>query len=400
MPNGTAVVGKDSGLIRKKWVQEGLILKKSQSFMTPYTGMSMDNIVYQRNDLSKQDGHEVEFQFDGNLIAAAVEGKETAFGTGEPKHLYSSNIRVKRVRTTADLGDTFDAINISSRYLSEFTHTRNLLADKWTRMKDQALFDVGQLTASHRIVRDTLGFDDLARIQTAISTGIGLQTMDDATKKAAARRPLSPFKLQNGEPIWLLILDELAAAKFQLDKATQNIIKDADVRGNENRLLRGVIGRIGRILVVSSPLFFGRTLNTKKAGDFVTEQGYATFNRNEIEISGLRTFSVAQNDNKVVPKAWRGEGAAVAATDKIYSRGLLLGAGAFQFAMGKEPDFMVQASEDFGIKKEACMEFYCGCKATRLYPESGDDYPHPLSGMSYGIVAVDINVTDLAQGVL
>lgn len=321
MPNGTAVVGKDSGLIRKKWVQEGLILKKSMSFMTPYTGMSMDNIVYQRNDLSKQDGHEVEFQFDGNLIAAAVEGKETAFGTGEPKHLYSSNIRVKRVRTTSDLGDTFDAINIGSRYLSEFTHTRNLLADKWTRMKDQALFDVGQLTASHRIVRDTLGFDDLARIQTAISTGIGLQTMDDATKKAAARRPLSPFKLQNGEPIWLLILDELAAAKFQLDKATQNIIKDADVRGNENRLLRGVIGRIGRILVVSSPLFFGRTLNTKKAGDFVTEQGYATFNRNEIEISGLRTFSVAQNDNKVVPKAWRGEGAAVAATDKIYSRG-------------------------------------------------------------------------------
>lgn len=397
MANGTAVVAPTSSLIRKKWVAEGLINAKSLSFTAPYTGNSMGSVVYQVNDISKNDGHEVIFQFEGNLIAQAVVGKETAFGTGETKRIFSDKIRVNRVRTTVDEGDRFDGVDINSVPLNEFADSRAKLADKWVRMKDQAIFDVAQLSPSHRIVTNNFSFNDMLDIENSVKTGLNLVSMSDASKAATPRRPLTPYRLQSGESVWLFIIDSVAKTKFLRDVGSQSILKDADLRGNENRLLKGVIGRIGNLLIVEAPRFFGATLHTKTTGDFVTKAGYATWDKNQIEISGLRNFYVGKTDNKIVPKCWTGESLAVANDDRIFSRGLLLGAGAIQFAMGKAPDFLVQKSQDFGIKSESCLEAWVACKATTLHNESGEEYPTPMAGDSYGIIGVDIDVTSIAR---
>lgn len=397
MANGTAIVAPSSSLVRKQWMAEGLINAKSLSFTAPYTGNSMDSVVYQVNDISKSEGHEVVFQFEGNLIAQAVVGKETAFGTGETKRIFSDKIRVNRMRTTVDEGDKFDGVDINSVSLNEFSDSRTKLADKWVRMKDQAIFDVAQLTPSHRIVTNNFSFNDMLAIENSLKTGLNLLSMADATKSATPRRPLSPFRLQSGEAVWLFLIDSAAKTKFLSDAGAQSILKDADLRGNENRLLKGVIGRIGNLLIVEAPVFFGRTLNTKTTGDFVSKMGYATWDKNQIEISGLRRFYAGKSDTKIVPKCWTGEDLTVANDDRVFSRGLLLGAGAIQFAMGKAPDFLVQKSQDFGIKTESCLEAWVACKATTLHNESGEEYPTPMAGDSYGIIGVDIDVTSIVK---
>lgn len=396
MPNGTAIVGPGSELKRKQWVQEGLAVGTSKSFTAPYTGTSMDSVVYQKNDVSKKEGHEVVFEFEGNLTAEAVMDKETAFGTGEPKRIFSDKIRVRRARTTTDEGDKFDGVDINSMDLNEFADSRAKLTDKWVRLKDQAVFDVMQMSPTHRIVTNNFTFNDLIAIENCIKTGTNLVSMTDASKAMDRRRPLSPYRLQNGEAVWLFLVDSYAKSKILSDNPSQRIFANADLRGDGNRLLKGVIGRIGNLLIVEAPTFFGATKGTKTAGDFVSPDGYALFNRTRIDISGLRTFNVAQNDAKVLPKVWTGEELPTATTDKIFTRGLLLGAGAVQFAMGKAPDFHIQKSQDFGIKTESCMEFWCGCKATKLYAESGD-YDTPVAGISYGIIGVDIDITSIVR---
>lgn len=391
--NGTAVVPINSPLKRKEWLREGMVQAQSKSFTASYTGNTMDSVVYQKNDIKA--GHEVDFQFDGNLVAEGVVDKETAFGTGEPKRTFSDRIVVRRFRTTVDEGDRFDGVDIGAVDLNEMGDSRRKLADKWVRFKDQAILDVMQQGATHRIVSNNFTFNDLLAMENCLKTGYGYVQMDDATKSLGRRLPLNPYRLENGDSIWLFIVDSLAKTKILSDLPTQTLLQNADIRGDGNRLIRGVLAKIGSLVIVEAQTFFGTTKGTKLTGDFV-QNGYATWNRTAIQASGLRHFRVANNNTKLAPKSWSGEDLPEAANDKIFSRGVLLGAGAVQFAMGKSPDFHIQKSEDFGIKSESCLEAWVGCKATTLIPESGD-YDIPLGYMSHGIVAVDMDVTSIVK---
>lgn len=391
--NGTAVVPMNSPLKRKEWIREGLLQAQSKSFTAGYTGTSMDSVVYQKNDITA--GHEVVFQFDGNLVAKGVVDKQTAFGTGEPKRTFSDRVEVRRFRTTVSEGDKFDGVNIDAIDLNEHSDSRDKLADKWIRVKDQAILDVMQQGATHRIVTNNFTFDDFRAIENSIKTGYGYVAMDDASKSLGRRLPLNPYRLENGESVWLLLDDSLGVTKILADAGIKDLLKSADLRGDGNRLIKGVLGKIGNLVIVEAQTFFGTTDDSKVTGDFV-QNGYATWNRTAIQIAGLRHFRVANNNAKATAKYWSGEALPTANNDKVFSRAVLLGAGAVQFAMGKAPDYHIQKSQDFGIMSESCLEAWVGCKATTLIPESGD-YDIPLGYMSHGIVAVDIDVTSIAK---
>lgn len=396
----TGEVLYSSILKRHEWMKQGMIQAKSLSFTAPYTGSTMDSVVWQQNKSAENGGdggHETRFQFDGNLVSTGVMDDETAYGTGETKPLFSDFIRFRRMRTTVSNGDKFKAVEINSLPLTEFQDSRDKLSDKWVRMKDQVIFDVAQQSATHRIVANDFSFNSFLTMENALKTGIGLVEMLDATKATAQRTPLRPYRLENGDSVWLFLIDSYAKTKFLTDPNAQAIIQSADVRGSDNMLIKGVIGRLGNLLVVEAPVFFGETLGTKLSGDFVDPLGYGTWNRTKVQISGLRTFHVGNNDTKIVPKKWSGENITTAANDKIFSRGLLLGAGAIQFSLGKPPEFHVQHSPDYGITSESCLEAWVGCKATKLYKESGEQYPVPIEGDSFGIIAVDIDVTSLVK---
>lgn len=378
----SGIVPLNSDLKRKKWMREGLIQAASQSFWTPLTGSTKDSIVYQENDISASDGHTVVFDYDGNLSGKAVKGKDTAFGKGEQKRKFSDKISVERYRLVADNGDKFDGVDIGDLTINEHSDSRKKLGDLFVRFKDQSLFDAAQgnyitnkleakQAASHVIDLGTsFTFGDLLDIERILRTSNGFTT-------GGIRRPLDPIMLKDGEPVWLFVIDAAMANLLRRDTAGyQTIVKDGDVRGNNNRNIKGIIGKLGALMIVEAGQFFG---NTERGGD----TGWY-LDESEIEISGLRQLDTV-ND------AWTGQ-EGFEYTSALTSRGLIMGKGALQCAMGKQPDYLFQKSQDFGIKSESACEFWMEVQKTNLKAENKKYTAAKVSDLDYGMVVVDVKV--------
>lgn len=381
----TAQVRLGSDLERKQWMREGLVQAASKSFWSPLTGTTMDSVVFQAKNESAGSGHTVVFDFDGNLSGKAKKGKETAYGTGETKRKFSDKLTVERYRLVVDNGDKFDGANIGDLTINEHSDSRTRLGDLFVRFKDQSLFDAAQglITTNNDVIQTpthvidlgtTFNWNVLTDIEKTIKTSTGFTT-------GGVRRPLQPYKLQNGEPVWLYIIDAHMASILRKDTAGyQNILRSADVRGDGNRLINGVIGKIGSLIIMEAPLFFGATDGTTS--------GFG-FNSSEIEISGLRQYDGADPATAL----WTGQEGFSYASTNLHSRGLILGAGALQLGFGKQPDYKFQESQDFAISAESAVEFWMEAQKTRLVAESGGDYKAAkLAGYDYGVVVTDLEV--------
>jgi len=369
---GTGKVDIGSDLIRKQWVMEGLIQKSATSFWAPYKGSSFDSIVMTANDVSASKGHTVVFDFDGNLSGRPVKGNTTAKGTGEQKKKFSDKLVVSDYRYVVDNGTKFDGVEIGDLSINEHSDSRAKLADLWVRSEDQAFFDLGQQGAEFGMAYASGAFDldAVGEIEQVVKTGTGFDTHPIGITK---RLPLKPFKLANGEPVWLFVID--VAIKRAFMKNTQGVLQTADLRGNDNRLLKGVIGKIGNFVFVEAQTFFGETV-----GDILTN-GYYNYENTGVEMSGLRQYDGTNS-------AWTGEKNFSSAT---VSRGLVLGAGAFQKANGMMPDYKYE-STDFDKFSESCLETWCAAKPSKLVAENDDYADGKAAGYNYGIVFVDVTL--------
>lgn len=373
-----AYIDINSELKRKKWMREGLVQAKSKSFWTPFTGMTADSVVVQANNLNAADGHTVVFDYDGNLAGKAIKGKETAFGKGEAKRKFSNKITVDRYRLVADNGDAFDAVEVGDLSLSQHADSREKLGDLFIRFKDQALFDAAQglngLTPSHIIdLGTTFDYNTLIDLESAIKTATGF-----TTGNTLKRSPLKPFRMSDGRGYWLFIVDTLMANKLKKATGYQNMVYNADIRGNDNRAISGVIGKIGNLLIVEADTFFGSSEDQTALPITMEETG--------VEISGLRRRDEAG--------LWSGMDGYSTTSDQI-SRGVILGANALQVAYGKMPDYKFQASQDFGIKSESALEVWMNVQKARLLAEMKDYEQAKLAGYDYGIIAVDVKTVDV-----
>ena len=381
MATGVVAIGSD--LERKKWMVEGLLQKSSTSFWAPYTGNSMSSIVYQENNISASDGHTVVFDFSGNLTGKAVKGKDTAYGKGEQKRKFSDKISVDRYRLVVDNGDKFDGVNIGDLSINEHGDSRAKLADLFIRWKDQMIFDVAQSAVGERASHvykcgTTFDFNTLILIEQALKSGSGFVVGNGKSTTAAAQRSkMEPYRLENGESIWLFVVDSYMAMKMKTGTGYQTILQHADMRGAQNRLIKGVIGQLGALVLVEASDFFG-------------DNGTASvlFEGTEVEIAGLRKYS-ASADSAEAFEGTTGYDDSTAAN--LFSRGVIMGAGAIQMAFGKMPDYKFQESQDFGIKSESAVEYWVNTKKTRLTLQSGTAYKKAkITDLDYSIIAVDL----------
>lgn len=363
-------VNYNSALERKKWMREGLVQKAATSFWAGYTGMGDNSIVRQTNNTNAADGHTVVFDYDGNLAGKAVKGKETAFGKGEEKKKFSDKITVERFRLVVDNGDSFDGVNIGDLSITQHSDSRSKLGDLFIRWKDQTLFDAAQglkdFAPSHIINLGTShGYTELLNIEKILKMGSGFST-------GGKRAPLQPFKLADGRPVWLYVMDPAMATMLKQSSNYQSLVYNADVRGNENRAIKGVFGKIGNLMLVEADAFFGKTEGATATWDI---------DANSVEIAGLR--------RKDANNVWTGQEGYLETGVQI-SRGLLLGNNALQIAFGKMPDYKFQASEDFGIKSESCLEVWMETQKTRLLAETKDYNQAKIAGIDFGVIAVDV----------
>ena len=380
----TAVVDITSDLVRQRWLREGLVQNASKSFWSQYTGQTKESMVMQINNTNAKEGHTVVFDMDGNLAGKAYKNKTTAFGKGEQKKKFSDKITVDRYRIPVDNGDEFDGVNIGDLSITQHSDSRSKLADLFIRWKDQTIFDTAQgaigSAPTHIITPGTAGvvtntwYGELVDIEIALRTGNGMFTSEyDATPAAAARRaPLMPYQMSDGRSIWLMIVDPFLAGQMRKDTSMQGILQQADNRGDSNRLIKGLMGKIGALHIVESETFFGA--NT--AG--------MTFEESEIEIAGLRQYDI---DNNVYSGAPTFD-----STATLWSRSLIMGRTAIQVAFGKHPDYHYQESEDFGIKSESAVEFWTNAQKINLIAENDDYNVAKVAGIDSGIIAVDCQV--------
>lgn len=377
----TGVVSLTSDLKRKRWMREGLVQAASTSFWNTYAGNTKDSIVFQANNPNSKEGHTVVFDFDGNISGKAIKGKDTAYGKGEQKRKFSDKLTVERYRLVVDNGDKFDGVDIGDLSINEHSDSRNKLGDLFIRFKDQSLFDAAQgnlgQAPTHTIdLGTTFTYTDLLDITKILKTSNGFTT-------GGVRRPLDRFKGDSNKPKWLFIIDA-AMKNILMQDATAvvgfaDIMKDGDLRGNNNRMIEGVIGRIGNLVIVEADQFFGTTTAE------VTNWG---LDASEIEIAGLRQYGGA--DPTTAP--WTGQSTFDYAHANLHSRGIIMGAGALQCGFGKQPDYKYQPSQDFGIKSESAVEFWMDSRKTKLTAENTDYSAAKIAAIDYGVIAVDLEV--------
>lgn len=380
----TAVISLTSDLKRKKWMREGLLQAASKSFWAPYSGNSRNSVVFQTNKEGAAEGHTVVFDFDGNLSGKAIRGKDTAYGKGEAKKRFSSKITVERYRLVADNGDVFDGVDSGNLAITQHSDSRAKLGDLFVRFKDQAIFDAAQgllntndsgvQAPTHVIdLGTTFNYSSLLSIESVLKSSTGFTT-------GTVRRPLEPYILADGRPVWLFIIDAAMARLLKSDTSGyQSIMANADIRGANNRVISGVVGKIGNLLIVEASNFFGSTAGTTP--------GFG-LNDSEIEIAGLRQYSGATPTTS----AWTGQTGFDYASATLHSRGLLMGAGAIQLAMGKMPDYKWQPSQDFAIKSESAVEFWMEVAKTKLTAENTNYKAAKVTNIDYGCIAVDVEV--------
>ena len=373
---GTGKVPYSSQIRRKAWMSEGLIQKSATSFWAPYKGTGLESIIMVQNDISKGKGHEVVFDFDGNLSGRPVKGNKTAKGTGEQKKKFSDSVKVSDYRYVVDNGTRFDGVDIGDLSINSHGHSRGMLADLWVRSEDQAYFDLAQQNSEFGIDLGTdATFDDLLAVEEVVKNGYGFDTSPAGISK---RLPLQPFKLANGDPVWLWLVDVSFKRKMLASAGMQTVLANADVRGNDNRLIKGILGKVGNFLFVEASTFFGYT-----EGGILTADGYYEYENTGVEMAGLRKYDT-------VNRVWSGEeGFDLAST--IKSRSVILGAGAFQKGNGMAPDYKYEDS-DFGKFSESCLETWCGTKSTKLIAENEDNKDGKIAGYNYGQVFVDITI--------
>lgn len=377
-PSQTGVVTYGSTLERRQWMLEGLVQKAADSFWAGLKGGSKDSIVFVTTDASKGAGHEVVFQFGGNASGAGKVDKEKLRGTEEQKKQFSDKIRVRRIRHGLDNGDEFDAINIGNQPLSSHENSRNLLADWYIRQSDQWLFDTAQgmlnsealthivrpndrANISNLVAADVFGYDFLVKLERIIQSSKGYTV-------GGVRRRLEPFTFQGGMRKYILLIDAKQAEDMALDTTLQTILSNADVRGNDNRLIRGVMGTFRSFVIIQADDFQGATPSR-------------TIAKSEVEVAGLRQI----NQDGL----YSGETGFDTAGKIVASRALVLGAGALQQAFGRQPDYKYAVSEDYEITSGSAIELWTNVQATVLKAENGEYKQAKVAGFQYGIVAVD-----------
>ena len=427
----------NSPLIRKQWVVEGMIGKAHQSFWTPYTGDTDSAIIYQNKDLSCGLNQVITFDFDGKLTGEGMQGWGEVCGIGETDRKFSSQLKmdVFSWMTTGQLKT--DACDINDLELYYHKGARSRLMDLYLRHKDQFIFDtfVGALGCPPTHIYDlgcSFEFSDIMEISNAAKEGIGFKkpnpngTVSD--QDAEDRMPLEGFKLSNGNPVYLMVITSKMAMSLKQNPAYQTIMVHGDVRGNNNAVISGIIGQHENIIFVTAPTFSGSTKGKGKFKPVVDSK---------ITFSGLRRFAVGadgvvvwqgQRDFRKIEKLADQEKLAKAQAEadlerlneaiktatgakktalqaeidnaqatidaprqnKVYSRGLLLGQSAGQFAYGQPADYQVEPTR-FKRRYDSLLDVFMNFQKTQLELEMGEDYEGAtVTELDYGVIAVDM----------
>ena len=389
---GTSILYSDT-LKRQQWIRQGILKSQTKSMFDAYKGTSSEAMIYvKRNEVSTdKNGHKVNYDYDGYLVGGMITGDNTAFGNGETKLKFSDSIEVVKKRLVVDNGTEYDAVNIGSTNLSTMTDSRSKLSNLFTKHVDQAIIDAGQGvlngdSPSH-IIRpnakasiaalastDIMSYDFIMQVNTALLDGTDYTDGDD-------RPPLQPFMMEDGEEVFLWLLDPVQAQQLKQDDDFKANVSRADLRGTKNRFFKRALGKVGNFVFIEMKTFAGKNLG---AGDG------SVLGEQKVQIAGLRRF----NEDGLMT----GQSGFPGTTKIIAARSIIMGAGAIQMAWGKSPDYRLE-EKDFGNMSQSALVSWFNVKKCILTAENGDYTDGDVRGyqdIDFGIVNVETYVKTTA----
>lgn len=397
----TGFISPGSPLERQKWVLDNLRDRAQFSFTNGLVGNNSRSVIHQINETGAKNGHRTAFQNRGQTLGNWKKDQEVVRGTGENKQLYSDMVEVARWRTEVNNGDQFDGVNVGDLSLTQHQDAVADLSSIYVKDMDQAFFDVAQQSASHRIKLDNgFNYDAFFEIEKIIKAGEGYIKNESNTAINKRRAVLDGFTAVGGTQDagvatnlvmnkYLMFIDPYMKEQLYKDPRFQTMMATADIRGNGNRVINGVVGKVGSLIIVEVPLFMGHT-RSRVAGDFINKNPEAVnafshqFDKHKVVTQGLRTYTA---DTDWEPKAWEGDEVRARGANK-FSRAVIVSAGAMLKAVGRMPEYKLAYSPDYGITSGSMLEVWQGFKARYLKAETGDNAN--IAGTSYGIVSVDV----------
>jgi hypothetical protein len=166
-----------------------------------------------------------------------------------------------------------------------------------------------------------------------------------------------------------LVVPSRVSRDLRADSNFVAVAAQGDIRGEDNRLIKGIIGTFGAFMVIEAQDFFGSS-SSRLIGKTSTE------------VCGLRKLDSAG--------LYSGEtGFASTPGQIVADRSLVLGKAAIQIGFGLMPDYKFKTSQDFDIKSESALEVWMNVQKTILTVENTDYDQAKVGGFDYGVVCVD-----------
>lgn len=408
-----------SPLEKSRWINGNLSRAAMMSPLEMLMGDSKENVIWRNKSTNVNAGQNVVFNMLGFQTGGAVLDDETATDKAEKLRLFSDSVLIRQQRFPTELPSKYTASRVGRAELASALANEVMSgqSERFITNRDQQIFDQAQGLsvrpgskakdpATHTKFYDasgnnTFGYAQLVEIDALIQNGSGAASYTIGGK----RLPLRPYRMMpvnagsgliRPMPCYVFLVDTDLAAKILSDSQFIEIAANAGNRGDMNRLFKGYIGQVGSLIVCKVPPAHGRINQSARITEIDSDNG--TFSadasarpiqiqdsQESVEVTGLRQMK----DNY-----WTGQDGFDSSTGALISRGCVLGASAFQYAIGMEPTF-TQELVDGGNITKTFLNSWFSVQATKYQVElEGREYNDSIvGGVKYGIVNIDVKLT-------
>jgi len=374
--NQTSQLNLNDPLERKRWVKQQMVIAANDraNLFRGYVGNSAQSIIYRSSFTNSNAMQSVIFDFDGFLSNPPIVGKQRAIGKGESQKYFSDQLHLNFYRFVRDNGWRVEASAWDKVNNTKHTYAMSQLANLNTRFYSQTLSDAfqgflvgcepthvirpngkGTTTALTSADKPSLSF--LRKIEEVCQMGWGFSSGTTET-----RLPLIPGTASGR---YTLLVDQLFPILVREDADFQELIKHSDVRGNQNRNIRGYIGTIGNLDIVTVPMAHGFMVSRNFGGSGVMLPGFRFMNKNG-KITGEKGFDVKSD---------------------LIGRGVIIGQSALRLASGASPDYVY---EEYDAKEfsESVLRAFLNVAPVK-YKEHNGNYATKVTDYNFGMIHIE-----------
>lgn len=225
--------GENAVAVISLWGQELLYDMREQTFWDRWSGQSGENmpIIY-NTDLTKKSGETVKVDFLSKATGSAVTGTTTLRDAEEEATFYQLDVTVTYRRHGFAVHECDQQKTVHQ--LREWGRREGA---RWMAAHvDDSIFDILDAQTTNRLYGGT------ATSKATLTAGDKLTASLISKARAKARSLFIPQINVGGRMLYVMIVSSYAAYDLKLDETWQNAQKYANVRGDDNPLLSGMLG--------------------------------------------------------------------------------------------------------------------------------------------------------------